>query len=138
MSAQADITINDGAATPVAKTFKARGYLSSDPTTMRWLDDSSGLAVGNPQITIQHKDIPNSPLIKQRFKVALPVMKTISGSDGGYTPQVDVAFTGFADLVVTIPRHMSLADRKNLRAFAANLLANAIFAQYVQDYNPAV
>jgi hypothetical protein len=137
MSAQSNVVLNDGQTTPVARTFSARGPHTSSKDVMKWLDITSGLPIGMPELTIGFFDDKRSPNLRVLTKLSYPVLEVISGSDGGYTPAPRVAFMGLSKTDLVIPRRMALADRKNLLAFQKNLLAHAIMGEYVNDLNPA-
>lgn len=134
MSAQANLVLNDGQATPVAKTFSARG---ADLKLAHWTDISGGIGIGMAKITLGNvQAISGNGSYKVEARITLPVMETISGSDGGYTPIPKVAFNVFAKCEFVVPNRASLQNRKDILAFAKNLLAHTVMTETVVDYNP--
>lgn len=134
MSNQANITINDGQATPVAHTFQARG---ADMKMALWTDVSAGIGIGMPKLTLAYTQANNSNgTYKVEGRILVPQMETISGADGGYTPVPKVAFNCFAKIEFVVPNRASLQNRKDILAYVKNWLANAVWTETVVDYNP--
>lgn len=133
MAAQADLVLADGQTTPVNKTFSKRG---ADLKIAHWRDISSGVNVGMPYITASMKESNGSEgKVVVDMRVALPVTEVISGSDGGYTPQPKVAFTNWFVGSFTLPNRSSLQNRKDILAFAKNLLANSVVSDFVHNFD---
>lgn len=134
MSAQSSLVLNDGQATPVAKTFSARG---ADMQLAVWKDITSGISIGFPTITISNKERTGSNgtyRVEARF--ALPVLEVISGDVGGYTPSPKVAYTMFGKVELVSPNRATVQNRKDLRAFVANLMGHATMTETFVDFNP--
>lgn len=132
MPAIGTITINDGAATPVAHNFTPSG-ISGD--VAKYDDRSGGISVGFPRITISSAaPSKTSRLYKARVKVVLPVLENIAGtSSNGFTPAPVKAYDLTADMTFILPERSTQQNRKDLLAFAKNLLANAVVTSVVQD-----
>jgi hypothetical protein len=124
MSSQSALTLNDGQATPVARTFSARGATAS---LAKWADVSGGIGIGVPVITMGNltSGKGSDSAFKLDMRITLPVLEVISGSDGGYTPQPKVAFNLFAKLELVAPNRSTAQNRKDILAFAKNLLSHA-------------
>jgi len=122
MSAQADIVINDDAATPVAHTFSKRGATMDLAV---WKDLSSGMDIGLPIITQSLRKLGKGDTASNKtdVRIYVPVLETISGSDGGYTPSPKVAYQLAVKLEFWAPVRSSLQNRKDLFAYVKNLLA---------------
>jgi hypothetical protein len=134
MSAQANLVLNDGQATPVAKTFSARG---ADLKLAKYTDVSGGIGIGMAQVTLSYvQSNASNGSYKVEARITLPVMETISGSDGGYTPIPKVAFNVFGKVEFVVPNRASLQNRKDILAFAKNLLSHTLMTETVVDYNP--
>lgn len=132
MAAQADIVLNDGQATPVARTFSVRGATFDKAL---WKNISSGINVGMPEITIGVKETSGPQgkvVVDARIKV--PAMEVISGSDGGYTPSPKEAYSCWGVASFTLPNRSQLADRKDILAFLQNLFANTQLRNAVLNY----
>lgn len=133
MAAQADLVLADGQASPVNKTFSKRG---ADLKIAQWRDISSGLNVGMPYISASMKETNGAEgKVVVDMRIALPVLETISGSDGGYTPQPKVAFTLWGVVSFTLPNRASLQNRKDILAFVKNLLGNAAATDLVHNFD---
>jgi hypothetical protein len=132
MTAFADLTLNDGQATPVAHTFKARRI---DGIIAKYQDISGGIAIGYPMVTISSREPVNgSENYKVSAKVILPVLETISGTSyagivASPTLAYNLTFTG----EFILPSRSTLAVRKDILAYAKNLLSNAVVTAVVQD-----
>jgi len=128
MSSQSAITLNDGQATPVAKTFSARGATAS---LAKWMDVSGGIGIGVPVITMGNLQSGkgSDSAFKLDLRITLPVLEVISGSDNGYTPQPKVAFNLFAKMELVAPNRSTLQNRKDILAFAKNLLATTVVSE---------
>jgi len=131
MAAQADIVLADGQASPANHTFSKRG---ADMKVALWRDISGGLNVGMPTISMSLKETNGSDgKVVVDIRISLPVLETISGSDGGYTPSPKVAYTEWFVCSFTLPNRATLQNRKDILAYAKNLLANAAVTSLVQD-----
>lgn len=132
MTAFADLTINDGQATPVAHTFKARRI---DGIVAKYQDISGGIAIGYPQVTLSSREPVGSPgNFKVTVKMTLPVLETVSGTSyagivAAPTLAYNVTFTG----EFILPSRSTLAVRKDILAYVKNLMNNAVITALVQD-----
>lgn len=134
MSTQSNLVLNDGQATPVAKTFSARG---ADMQLAVWKDISSGISIGFPTVSISNKDTDGSSgAYRVEARITVPVLEVISGDAGGYTPSPKVAYRMFAKVELVSPNRATAQNRKDLRAFCANLLGNALMTETFVDFNP--
>lgn len=131
MAAQANIVINDGQAAPVAHTFIARG--ATDKLAV-YRETASGIPIGWPTVTISVKEQSgDGGKTVVDYRVSLPIQEVISGSDGGYTPSPKVAYTCWATGQFTLPNRCTLQNRKDMLAYAKNLLALTVMTAAVQD-----
>lgn len=131
MSAVADIVLNDGAATPVAHTFKPTNV---SPNLVTYHDKSSGVIAGYPKITLGNR-LPSreNGNYKASGRINLPVLETAATASSGFTPGPTVAYSLSAAVDAIIPARATLAERQDLYAFASNLLAHAVFGELVKD-----
>lgn len=129
MPAFADIVINDGATTPVAKTFSVKKTVG---TLSMWEERSSGIPVAYTKLQSETKD--SDTVRRVKLAIALPVLETVSGVNAqGYTPAASVAFTVRANVEYILPQRCSLQNRKDINAFIKNALAHATFQTVIQD-----
>lgn len=134
MAAQANLQLYDGQTTPVLKTFSARG---ADLGIARYLDVSSGIAIGLPTITLSNKSTSGSSgAFRAEGRIVLPVLEAISGDAGGYTAVPKVAFNMFGKVEMVSPNRATAQNRKDLKAFVANLMAHAVMTSLFVDFDP--
>ena len=129
MSAVANIVLTDAQATPVAHTFIPLG---PDKLGAWWFEDQSASnAIGYYRISMQ---LVRSSMAAQgqtslervnRVKIGIhiPVLETLGTADNGLTPPPTVAFVPRCNIEFVMNERASLQNRKDLRKFAANLLA---------------
>lgn len=142
MPAFAALTINDGAATPVAHTFSpvnndAKGVAS-------FADRSGGIAIGFPRITFSLRE-PVAQLkagsasrgdrvYKVVITIDVPKLESTSAATGtGIPPAPTVAYDTAARLEVFLPERGVLAERTDLLAYIGNTLSNASIKSAIQN-----
>lgn len=127
MPAAAAITVNDGAATPVAVTFSPES-VSGGSVTFR--DDRSGISVLMPRITESLSlASSNRPTNRVAFKVVLPVSKTVDGV-------VVLDYILRAETSFVLPDRCTEQNRKDLLAFFSNALDDALVKAPILDVEP--
>ena len=135
MTAFANITINDGQATPVAHTFSPR-KIGADGVA-KWQDLSGGIAVGFPTLTAQIREpIRGSkvPTYRVTIRLQVPTLETISNSTvSGILPAPTKAYDTGAELVFLLPERGTTAQRKDVVAYAKNILSQADIVAMLND-----
>jgi len=122
MAALANLTINDGLATPVARTFNIVDHNSSLVT---WRYDNGAPLSGQPVANIQKLRDDNTSR-KVRWRVVTPVMESIGSQNSqGYTAPPKVAFVNTAIGDFIINKRATTAQIDDLYAFFINGLAVA-------------
>lgn len=131
MPVLANVVINDGATTPVAHTFSP-----SNPDqngTNYWYDRSSGIAIGFPEIS-QSLRVPapngkvssSDRVYRAKVKMVLPVMEVTSPATGtGIQPAPTKAYELVFNGEFILPERSTLENRKDILAYAKNMLAHA-------------
>lgn len=133
MAAQTSIVLADGQATPVNRTFSARGATAQ---VARYMDVSGGIAIGMPTITLGNQQTAGSNgTFRLEARITVPVLEVISGSDGGYTPAPKPAYNMFAKIELVAPNRSTLQNRKDLHAYVKNLLAHAVPQAMFTDFD---
>lgn len=138
--ARANVVISDGKATPVAHTFNPAEEGELD----LFEDRVGGIPIGFPVIVVRFRRPPSaqaggvSDATKRAYKVMLnlhlPVLEVTSPSTGtGIQPAPTVAYICRFNSEWVLPERSTLADRKDLRALAYNLLANADIRKVLED-----
>lgn len=134
MAAIANIVINDGEATPVAHTFEPA---KTTADYAFWEDRDAGIYIGNKKLTVQlsrpsgNGNVGNRNL-RVMIKIEVPRMETLSNSTvSGIMPAPTVAYRSVAEMNFTLPERSTLQERKNLRAFVAQLMGNGQIADVI-------
>lgn len=131
MAAFANITINDGATTPVAHTFGPNTLVGLKAD---YADRSGGISVGYPTISIL-SSVPSktSRLYKTRVKIVLPVLEVVNASTwSGITPAPTKAYDMVGIIEFFCPERSTLQNRKDIRAFIKNLMNDAVMTALVE------
>jgi hypothetical protein len=147
MATLASITLNDGQATPVAHTFTPLGPVGPDGTAIL-LDKSGGIAIGYNKLQFSLRAPINkvgagqasgaNRVYRARFKIDVPTMESTSAATGtGIPPAPTVAYVHAFDGTFTLPERGTAAERKNLRAYVRNFLADAVAQALVENQEGA-
>lgn len=123
-SITAALSINNGAASPVAKTFS---IAEKNPAQSLFEERTTGIQSQFTLLRIRGQK-PSGARKSSRveFKVALPVIRAVDG--------VNVAIDSAVALCsFTMPEGMTIDERKDLLAFLSNSLSHADLKKTVQD-----
>lgn len=121
------VTINDGAATPVAVSYSPE-LLSSSNTVL--VDRREASRDMQPALTLQFdRPTPTRKTFKIKRTVSYPIKQTINGVE----VVTDIAR---ANVEYVIPQSATQQVRKHLRALVANTEDIAIFKAAVEDLDP--
>lgn len=126
-----DLTINNGAATPVAKTFTLYSQAAGDNSLATWKLKDGPTAIVFPVITALTRPTGNQAR-KLQLKFKLPSYFTDSGS--GLTT-VGSAFE--LDVSATMPDNFPEVMKNDAVAFASNLIAHSLIKAMMRDAIPA-
>ena len=132
MGAIANIAILDGQASPVSKTFNPVNIKND---VAMYADRSGGISLGNAAITISvRQPTSKSRLWKVTAKVVTPVLEVTAPSTAtGIQPAPTLAYNLISYHEFVLPERSTLAERKNILAFAKNLLGHAVMTSAVHD-----
>lgn len=121
------ISINNGAATPVAKSFAPEQV---GPALSTFTERSAASSVGFLRAGVGLSPA-SSKRATNRVDVSLdmPVMQSVSGVNS-------VAYRGLFKGYFVIPDQMTAGERADLHAFATNFLTAAIIKAVVKDLDP--
>ena len=123
----APLSILDGQATPVAKSFAPERIA---PDQSSFTERSSGVSAGFVRLTTRF-----SPASAKRatnrvdVDLDLPVLSTVNGVS-------TVAYVGRFKGYFVLPDVMTAADRANLAAYVANALDNTNIRGIIKDLDP--
>lgn len=131
--ALANITLADGQGTPVNHVFT---YNSEVPIAT-YSDKVGGIQIGEPRISLtQSRPSKSRASQKTQLKIEVPVLETISGDAGGYTPAPKVAYTMLFEGHWVAPDRSTTAQRKDLYAFVKNCVGTALLKGMIEDNAP--
>lgn len=124
-----NIVINDGAASPVAHTFKPR---REDGGVFKWQDVALGVALGFPTLTASIREPINKPNGKRVYRVTMKLnLPVLDPAVAGEPPEkaLDLGFIG----EFLIPEDALAAHRSDLHAYVYNALNHATVKALVKD-----
>lgn len=127
MPAIAALSINDGAATPVAHTFSVQ---STNGAKAEWKERTAGSPAGF--LTISHEVVtPGTPTSAYRVRVgfSFPATETINGVP-------TVTRMNSAQVTLNFAQSSTEQERKDALAYVTNFLANANVKTSVHSIEP--
>lgn len=121
------LTINDGAATPVARSFAP---MRVAPEQSIFSEKTSGVAAGYVDLEVKFNPAnAQRPTNRIDVTLSMPVLSTVNGIS-------TVAYTGLFKGYFVVPDVMTAAERANLHAYVANALSHATVKAVVKDLDP--
>jgi hypothetical protein len=127
MAAQANITVFDGAATPVTHTLIGEGIerLADGTLKASWKESLAGVPdYAQIRVTATKRKL-KSGVFRVAFRVEVPVMESISGQNlSGYTAPPKVAYVDTTELVGYYHERSVVTGRRLSRQLAVNLGGN--------------
>lgn len=137
MAAIAAVVLANGENTPVNKTFDPVNIIAD---VAQWADRSGGIALGYPVVTLAVRPpVPGNRTRNNKvtFKIVTPVLEVTSPSTAtGIQPAPTKAYDLVFDGSFILPERCSLAERKNILAFAKNALSHAVLQNAVWNLEP--
>jgi hypothetical protein len=137
MAAIAQVVLANGEATPVNKNFDPVNIIND---VSSWADRSGGSALGYPVISLSVRPPVSGAKTRNNkvtFKVITPVLEVTSPSTAtGIQPAPTKAYDLVFDGSFILPERCSLAERKNILAFAKNAFSHAILTNAVWNLEP--
>jgi hypothetical protein len=126
MPAIGNLTINDGQSTPVAHTF---GVVNTTGSESRWADRSGGVPAGFILVNSRQKDPSNGARnYRMQFEVVLPTVATDPTTGKDY-----ISRTARCNVEFVLPESSVLQERKDILAYARNLLADPVTTSVVEN-----
>lgn len=140
MASQANITVFDGASTPVSHTLVAAGIERPDANTTvaHWKETVSGLPEYAQIRASATKRKLKSGMIRCSVRVEVPVMEPISGQNAqGYTAPSKVAYTDTFESVSYAHERSTSTGRRLVRQLGVNLANGVAFSVTPVTSGPA-
>lgn len=130
MASFSNIVISDGAATPTPHTFAIK---SNDGRVSRYEDRAGGIPVGYGKLSATISDI-NKNNRRVEFTIEVPILEAVSGANpSGFTPAATVAYYNKVTIGFVTNNRSTTQNRKDLVAYAKNLLGLALVPSIVVD-----
>lgn len=127
MSAQANITVFDGAATPVSHTLVGEGIERKPDGSLvaSWKESLAGVPdYAQIRTTLTKRKLP-SGVFRVTCRVEVPVMEAVNGQNSsGYTAPPKVAYVDTTEVVGYYHERSVVTGRRLSRQMACNLLNN--------------
>lgn len=129
MPAFGNVVLADGASTPVNHTFSP---VKIDGDVASYADRSLGVPVKYYTLSASNRDPSggNGQVNREQFSIAVPVVA--DGSDPSVKAGTVLRTSRF-DCTFLIPASSTLQERKDIRAFAKNLMADALITAMVEN-----
>lgn len=127
MPAIAALTINDGAASPVAHTFSP---VTTSGSQAQWADRSPATPAGYRKLN--HEVLPPSgqrTVNKITIGAYVPTEAVVDGS-------TVVARSCSAQVILNLPPDCTLQERKDILAYVVNFLNNATVKTSIENIEP--
>ncbi len=130
MAAIGNLTLTDAASTPVNHT-----YNPMDCTTSKalWAEQAVEYKAGQPTVQLSFVELPKG-ITRVDITYQLPVMETITGDAGGFTPAPQVAYVMKGTSSLFLPGRSTLQNRKDLLALFRDLLGDTVVQNAVWNY----
>lgn len=127
MSAQANITVFDGAATPVTHTLVGEGIerLEDGSLVASWKESLAGVPdYAQIRATMTKRKL-KSGVFRVTCRVEVPVMESISGQNSaGYTAPPKVAYVDTTEMIGFYSERSVVTGRRLSRQLCVNLMGN--------------
>lgn len=133
MSKIQPIVIADGASAPASKTFDPVRPQQGDISAV-WTNKDTESPLGYRRITLVNK-VRNDGGSKVDITIADPVLAVVNGACCVDKNMPAVSYTDFANISFVIPAGATTSNRKDILAFAKNLLADAQVVDVVVNNN---
>jgi hypothetical protein len=127
-----DLVINNGAATPVAKTFKLLTPAAGDNSSALWALKEGTISSVFPTIEVSARKNAGNDARKVNLTVKIPSSYTVAAT--GLTA---VGSAAVINITATVPADFPEALKDDFAAFAKNAVANAVLNACIRDALPA-
>lgn len=131
MPQAADIVLNNGAGTPVAKTFSLYSPAAGDNSTAVWALKEGVISSIFPRITASARATGNN---SRQVQIKLRIPSSYTDTVTGLT-KVGSAYE--VNATISVPNDYPEALKNDAVAFTQNLMANAIMKSCYRDGLPA-
>jgi hypothetical protein len=141
MSAIANITVFDGAATPVSHTLvpiSVSREAKGNSVRAEWREVSAAVPAYAQVRASADITLMKSGVYKTEFMVVVPVMESVSGQNAaGYTAAPKVAYENTFKTTAFLHQRSTVTDRRLARQILVNLLGNVTTTVAAATTGPA-
>lgn len=133
MAIRANITLTDGATTPIARVFFP---VKSDGDVITWIDRTQAISAGQNHLSVRQRPAQkNAPAYKFDWKLVCPILAELStsGSAAGYTADPKVAFENIAVLQFVAHERSTQQQRKDILTMMRDLIDEAILTNQMES-----
>lgn len=128
------ITIADGQATPANHDFiPYTAQRGNEPAV--WLNKEASTMVGARRITISVRE-KSTGGYKVIAKIEDPVLAAVAAGCCVDANTPKISYTDLANIEFSLPAGSTIANRKDILAYAKNLLGHAVLTSAVVDLEP--
>lgn len=125
----ANISLDDGLATPVAHNFAVK---TNDNGVSVYEDRVGGVPTGYGKIIARLGETADQRTVK--FDILIPVLEAVSGANAqGYTPPAKVAYQAIGKVEFRTSMRSTRQQREDLVAYVKNLVSSALVSSVVVD-----
>lgn len=126
-----DLTVNNGAATPAAKTFTLISPAAGDGAVATWNLKEGTIASVFPALTASaHSTGNRSRQLRVKFRLPSSYTDSVTGL-------TNVGAAAEMNVTVSVPREFPEALKADFVAFALNLLNTSLLKAMIKDAYPA-
>lgn len=134
MAAISNIVLADGQTTPANKTFVPfTSQVGSAPAV--WYEKTAANPLGYRRITLS-VNFKSSGVSKVRLQISDPVLASMGANCCVDTNTPVVSYTDIFDATFSLPSSSTQANRKDILAYAKNMLGTAVMQDAVWDLTP--
>lgn len=138
----AAVTINDGAATPVAHTFNpigrdANGVFWWEQVTPAPINKLGAKRIGYKQTREldAKRQLTGNSIVQ--YSITVPTLETLANNSAGITPPPTISYREVARGSFEVAERSTTQERKDTRVLLANLLAHAMVVSNLDNLEPS-
>lgn len=133
----ANIVLADGQAVPANKTFEPFRAQNGDAQPAEWWEKSATTINGYKRLTAIVKRNASSKATKVTLMLIDPTLAvTAPTTSSGIQPNPTVAFNCMGKIEFTLPDACTAQNRKDILAYAKNLLSSIVATDLVVNTSP--
>lgn len=131
------VVLADGQTIPANKTFEPFRAQNGSDQPAEWWEKSATTINGYKRITALIKRNPASKATKVKLMIWDPTLAvTAPTTSSGIQPNPTVAFNCLCNIEFTLPDACTLQNRKDILAYAKNLLSSTVATDMVVNTSP--